>query len=169
MSSAEEVLTSWVEEALDLRHGSGEDNAGKVSLPPFELGQPAALDMLQRIRVRLDRVEELQSHARVAKGRAIRARESADFEASIAYDQALQHNRATKIQEYVSAAEKRADASLASLEQKRLAHQLQRQESFAAEALDVITQCYWGLEKLREDVLQMLRLHSFVTAEEVQT
>jgi hypothetical protein len=46
---------------------------------------------------------------------------------------------------------------------------MKRLESFATETLDVITQCYWGLEKLRDDILQMLRIQQFMTSEEVQT
>ena len=166
-----ESLQAWVEEALELRHGEAGDPEGKVGLPPYEAGQSASIAMLQRVRVRLDRIEELQSKARQMKGRVLRTRDEADFEASLAYDQAMQQNRATRIQDYVTAAEKNADASLASFEQKRRAHQIKLLESFSVEALDVITQCYWGLEKLREDILQMIRLlnNNYLTAIENQT
>lgn len=165
----EQKLLGWMEEALELRHGAGEDPKGKVSLPPYELGQPAALEMLQRVRVRLDRVEELQSRARQLKGRAYRLRSTSEFDASLAYDTAMHHNRATLSQDYKSADEKKADAALASLNQKRELHQRKQVESLATETLDVISHCYWGLEKLREDLLQMLRIHSFVTSQEIQT
>lgn len=169
MSNVEESLLAWAEEALDLRHGQANDPDGKVSLPPYEEGQPAAIDMLQRVRQRLDRVEELQSKARQARGRLMRHREAAEFEASIKYDEAMQKARQTRTQDFVTAAEKNADAALASIDEKRAAHQIKRTESLAVEVLDVVTQCYWGLEKLREDIIQMLKLHTFVTAEEVQT
>ncbi len=165
----EELLTAWVEEALELRHGEANDPDGRVSLPPFELGYRGAVDMLQRVRVRIDRIEELESLARRAKGRIIRAREAADFDASLAYDRALQNNRATRIHEYTIGDERKADATLASLDQKRLAHQMKRAESFATEALDVISKCAWGLKNLREDILQMMKLTLFATTEEVQT
>ena len=169
-AEARNALEDWATEALELRHGASTDPKGKVGLPAYEVGQPAAIEMLQRVRVRLDRVEELQSKARQAKGRILRMKEAADFEAAVAYDQAMQNNRSTRVQEFVTAAEKNADAMLASIEQKRAAHQIKLLESFASEALDVITQCYWGLEKLREDILQMIRLHnSFITTEETQT
>lgn len=165
----EENLLSWATEALELRHGVAGDPEGKVHLPAYEEGQPGFVRMLQRVRVRLDRVEELQSKARQAKGRIMRMREQADFDASLAYDTALQQQGASRIREYVTAAEKNADATLASIEQKRAAHQLKRLESFSTETLDVLGQCYWGLEKLREDILQMLKLLQFTTTEEVQT
>lgn len=165
----EQDLLAWASEALELRHGEAGDSKGKVSLPSYEAGLPASVDMLQRVRVRLDRVEELQSKARQAKGRVMRLRENADFDAQLAYDEAMQRQSATRSREYVTGLEKNADASLASLEQKRAAHQLRRLESVALEVLDVVGQCYWGLEKLREDILQMMRLTQFITSEEVQT
>lgn len=165
----ERELLEWADEALELRHGEAGDPFGKVGLPAWELGVDGATNMLRRIRVRLDRVEELQSKARQARGRVMRLRENADFDAQIAYDEAMQRQGATRSREYVTGLEKNADASLASLEQKRAAHQLKRLESLAVEVFDVVTHCYWGLEKLREDVLQLMRLTQFVTAEEVQT
>lgn len=170
--SLEASLTAWVEEALNLRHGEAGDPLGKIGLPAYEAGQPAAIDMLQRVRVRLDRVEELQSMSRRAKARVIRARSQADFDAALAYDSAIQRQGATRAREYVIGDEKKADAALASLTEKRLAHQMRRAESFATEALDIVTDCYWGLEKLREDILQMIRLFNnagFLTSQESQT
>lgn len=167
--NVEKDLLAWADEALELRHGEADDPKGAVRLPSFEAGLPAAIDMLQRVRVRLDRVEELQSKARQVKGRVMRLRENADFNAQIAYDNAMQTQGASRSREYVTGLEKNADASLASLEEKREAHKLRRLESVAVEVLDVVGHCYWGLEKLREDVLQMVRLNQFLTSEEVQT
>lgn len=171
MSHSEDVenhLLSWVSEAMELRHGAADDPNGVVSLPPFELGQPAAVDMLGRVRVRLDRVEELQSLARQALGRVLRLREEAKFELSLKYDESIAKNK-NRFVDYQSAEEKRADAALASLDEKRKLHQMERLESHAKEALDVVTQCYWGLSNLREDILQMLKIHRGVTTEETQT
>jgi|SRR6187431_2372524 len=164
----ENSLLSWATEALELRHGEAGDPDGKVGLPPYELGTEAYILMLQRVRQRLDRTEELQSKARQAKGRVTRLREQSAFEASLAYDTALQKGK-LKFQEYVSAAEKSADATLASIDEKRKEHQMKRLESVATETYDVISQCYWGLEKLREDVKSMLRTFQFISSEEVQT
>lgn len=165
----EKKLLEWAEEALELRHGTGGDPEGKIFLLPLEVGMYKHVEMLQRVRIRLDRVEELQAKARQAKGRVVRMREQADFEASIAYDTAMQQQGASRVREYVTAAEKNADASLASLEKKREAHRLKRLESLTTEVLDVIGQCYWGLGKLREDILQLLKLQQFATTEEMQT
>lgn len=165
----EEELLGWATEALELRHGVAGDPEGKVSLPPYQAGEYAAIDMLQRVRQRLDRVEELQSKARQAKGRIMRLREQADFDAQEAYAKTMDERRNAYVQEYVSAAEKDSAARLGSFNERRQAHQMKRLESFATETLDVLGQCYWGLEKLREDILQMLRLHTNLTAVEVQT
>lgn len=164
----EDQLIAWVSEAMELRHGIAGDAHGKVRLPPFELGQPAAVDMLGRVRIRLDRVEELQSLARQALGRVMRMKDEAEFELSLKYDEAMANNK-NRFTDYTLGDEKRADAALASLTEKRKAHQMKRLESSSKETLDVITQCYWGLEKLREDIIQMLRIHRGITSEEVQT
>lgn len=161
-------LLGWVTEAMELRHGAAEDPEGRVSLPPFELGQPAAVDMLQRVRQRLDRVEELQSLARQGLGRVIRLREEAEYELSLKYDESIANSR-NRFVEYQSADEKRADAALASITEKRNLHKIKKLESHAKEALDVIGQCYWGLSNLRTDIHQMLKLHQGLSAEEVQT
>lgn len=162
-------LLEWAEEALELRHGESDDVKGKVGLPAFEAGQFVAVDMLQRVRVRLDRVEELQSKARQVKGRIARLREGAEFEANRAYAEAMQEQGARRIRDYVTAAEKNSDATLGSLQEKREAHQMKVTQSLADEVYDVVTQCYWGLEKLREDIFQMLKLHTSLSAVEVQT
>lgn len=168
MTDVEAQLAGWTEEALELRHGEADDPLGRVRLPDYELGEHAFVDMLGRVRQRLDRVEELQSMARRAKGRVMRMRENAEFEASLKYDQAIA-TQDSRHRQYALGDEKRADAALASLTEKREAHRLKRVESFASEALDVIGQCYWGLEKLREDILQLLKIQRFITAEELQT
>lgn len=166
--NVEGQLLAWASEALELRHGEAGDASGRVKLPAFELGQPAAVDMLGRVRQRLDRVEELQSQSRQALGRVVRLREEAEYELSLKYDDAISNNR-NRYVDFQSADEKRADAALKSLDQKRKLHQMKRLESHAREVLDVVTQCYWGLSNLREDLLQMLKIHTFVTAEELQT
>jgi hypothetical protein len=164
----ESQLLAWVSEAMELRHGEAEDPDGRVGLPPFELGQDAAVSMIQRVRQRLDRVEELQSLARQALGRVMRLREQADFEASLKYDEAMANGK-DRYREFTAADEKRADATLASLKERREAHKLKRVESQAKETLDVVGQCYWGLANLREDIHKMLSLQRSITSEEVQT
>jgi len=98
----------------------------------------------------------------------VRLREEAEYELSLKYDDAISNNK-NRYVDFQSADEKRADAALKSLEEKRKLHQMKRLESHAREVLDVVTQCYWGLSNLREDLLQMLKIHTFVTAEELQT
>jgi len=166
--NVEAQLLQWASEALELRHGDAGDTGGRVRLPAFELGQPAVVDMLGRVRQRLDRVEELQAQSRQALGRVVRLREEAEYELSLKYDDAISNNK-NRYVDFQSADEKRADAALKSLEEKRKLHQMKRLESHAREVLDVVTQCYWGLSNLREDLLQMVNSHTFVTAEELQT
>lgn len=159
----EKTLIEWVTESLELRHGVAGDPGGRLELPPYEIGPDPVLDVLRRTRVRLDRVEELQSKARQAKGRIHRTRVNAEFQAKIAHDTAMQEQGARRTKSFVTADEKRADAFTASLEEQRVAHQLNRAESVADEAYDVIKNCYWGLDKIRTELLEMLRVHNSLT------
>lgn len=165
----EKTLLGWVEEALELRHGSAGDPEGPIELPPFEDGRDSVLAALRRVRVRLDRIEELQAKARQVKGRVSRVKANAEFEAAIAYDTAMQRRAANRTAEFVTAAERNADAALDSLDQKRVAHQTSRLQSIADESYDVIKGCYWGMDKIRSELLEMLKLHTSNWAVENQT
>lgn len=165
----EVTLIQWVAEALELRHGESGDSEGKIELPAYELGHEGVLDVIRRTRIRLDRVEELQAKARQAKGRITRARASAELEAKIAYDTAMQQNAAKRTQTFVTGAERNADATLDSLQLKRQAHQLSRMESVADESFDVIKGCYWGLDKIRSELLSMLQVQENLRAIETLT
>lgn len=169
LKGLEASVIEWVEEALELRHGEAGDPLGKLELPPFESGRESVLATLRRTRVRLDRVEELQAKSRQAKGRISRLRSNAEFEASMKYDEAMQKRANTRMIDYVTADEKRADASLDTLAEKRALHQAKRLENVADEAYDIIKSCYWGLDKIRTELLEMLKVHESLVPVEAQT
>lgn len=164
----EKALLGWVEEALELRHGIAGDADGPIELPPFEAGRDAVLDVVRRVRVRLDRIEELQAKARQVKGRVSRVKANAEFEADIAYDEAMM-KQANRGREYVSSVQLRSEASMDSIDQKRTVHQTNRLLSIADESYDVIKGCYWGMDKIRSELLEMLKLHTSNWAVENQT
>jgi hypothetical protein len=155
----EEQLLAWVEEALELRHGEADDPLGKLELPPYTDGPDGVLNTLRRVRVRLDRVEELQSRSRQMKGKVSRSRAKAEFDADLAEHEAMK-KQANRGREFVSAAQLKAEASLDSIEQKRILHRLKKLESMADEAYEIIKTCYWGLDKIRTELLEMLRVHN---------
>lgn len=157
----EDALYSWVREALDLRHGAAGDPLGKLTQVDLAEGSQAVNAMLLRVRERSDRVDFLLSSATQAKGRTRRAQEQAQFEADLAYDTATQNRAARRTQDFTTGAERHADASLDSIEQKRMAHMSARLVSVAAEAFDVINQVHWQLDAIRKDLRSTLHSLQF--------
>lgn len=165
----EEQILAWVKEALELRHGEAGDPDGKLELPPAEAGRALVHSTLRRTRVRLDRTEELLANARQMKGRVSRIRSNAEFEAELEFDRAMQERGNNRVREFVTAAEKKADASLDTIEQKRKLQRAKHLESVADEGYEVIKTCYWGLNAVRTELLDMLRIHENMLAVEGQT
>jgi hypothetical protein len=159
--STESRILDLVKEALELRHGAALDPEGKIVVPPYEAGNPAARTVLIRVRQRLDRLEELSSTARQLHGRVSRARAAAAFEADTAWNRAARENASTARQ-YSSAAERAAESSLDSFEEKRRAHQAERLVSTTQESLDVIKDCLWGMRNIREELLTAIRSENWI-------
>jgi hypothetical protein len=164
----EKTILEWVEEAMELRHGEAGDPLGRIELPAYVDGRDGVLVVLRRVRVRLDRLEELQAKSRQALGRVDRVRASAEFEAEMAQDAALK-KQADRGRDYTSSLQLKSEASLDSIDQKRTAHQSKRVQSIASEAYDVIKGCYWGMDKIRTELLEMLKVHQSFMAVEGQT
>lgn len=150
-----ETLHRWVEEAVELRYGAGHDPEGPLPADPGEHPEDV-IHTMNRVRQRADRVEELLTRTRRVKGQLWRKQTEAAFEAEHKRDQALQRGAATRTIEFVSAAERAADASLASIDEKRAAHQAKMLLDAAQEAFDVIDQCRWGLSAYRQDLRAQL-------------
>jgi len=157
-------VVSWVEEALELRHGAAGDPDGPLGAGPEEDSPQAWMAYLTRIRVRSNRVDELLAKVTRAKGRAKRAQDQAQFSAELAYDEAMRDNAANRRAEFVTAKEKHADAALDSLEARRLAHHAARLVSVTAEAYEVVNQAHWQLEGIRKDARSTLHALNFDAA-----
>lgn len=169
LSDMEKTMVGWATEAIELRFGEAGDDLGRVRLPDWEAGPTAMISSLGRVRVRLDRVEELQTKAMRARGRITRIQSDAAFEAQRAYDEAAVHRSAFRSQEYTSAKERNAEAALDSFEQKRAAHQAEKLVALSMQVEEQIKHCYWGLVRLREDHLTLLRRVETMTSEEGMT
>lgn len=161
-SGMEATMVEWVTEALELRHGSGEDPEGKLTdVDPSE-GIEALMALLSRVRMRADRVDELMSKATRARSRFRRVREEANFAAELAYDEATRKNKTRRsFDDYATKDERKADASLLSLDEKRAAHEAKRLVSFSEEAYEVITQIHWQLDAIRKDLRAALHALQF--------
>jgi hypothetical protein len=159
-TGVEAAVVAWVHEALELRHGAAEDPNGPLGYGPAEDSPSAWMAYLTRVRMRSDRVDELLSKVTQAKGRAKRAQDQAQFVADIAYDEAARVNAARR-PEFSSARERHADASLDSLEQRRIAHHAARLVSVTAEAYEVVNQVHWQLDAIRKDARSTLHALQF--------
>jgi hypothetical protein len=160
-TKTESRILALVKEALELRHGAAEDPDGKITVPPYEAGNPEARVVLLRVRQRLDRLEELSSIARQIHGRVSRNRAAAAFEAETAWNRAARAN-APVAREYSSAKEREADASLDAFEEKRRAFQAERLVSLTQESLEVIKDCLWGMRNIREELLTAIRSENWI-------
>lgn len=147
----EERVLSWATEALDLRHGEAGDPDGRLGVPEDNADAQEVMYFLRRVRQRSDRVDALLAATTQAKARAKRAQEHAQFQADIAYDTATQGNAARRTRDFVTREERKADAALDSLEQRRIAHFAARLVSVTAEAHEVVNQVHWQLDAIRKD------------------
>lgn len=157
-ASSEEVqaiVEKWVREAIQLRFHAGEDPEGP--LPDHDLTTPEeVMHTLTRVRVRADRIEELQSQIRRLKGRLQRSQLDAQLEAEVKRDEAFVTNRATRQMDFVTADERKADAALASIDEKRAALAAKRLADYVTEAYDLVDQARWGLSAFRQDLRAQL-------------
>lgn len=161
-SELEAKVLSWAQESLELAYGEGGDPEGTLpDYPPLAEGAYPLTEFLKRVVQRVDRVDELYSKATQARARARRAKDQASFDAQVAYDTAMRDNQGRRASIYVTREEKNADATLDSLEEKRVAHHADRLVSVTQEAYDVISQCHWFLEGKRKDVNMLLKALSF--------
>lgn len=158
----EQSIMDWVAEALELRHGDAGDPDGKLSNPTLTAGPRPVVAMLRRVSQRADRVDELLAKATQARGRFRRARDEAQFSAEIAYDEATQRNKVRRDREaFESREERKAEAALASLNEKRAEHEARRLVSIAEEAHEIITQVHRQLDSIRQDLRTTLRTLQF--------
>lgn len=149
----EQSIMNWVTESLELRHGAAGDPDGKLNQFDPNEGVQSLVFYLRRVTQRADRVAELLAKATMARGRFRRARDEAEFTADLAFDEATQRNKAVRgIDTYETGAERKADAMLASLNEKRAAHEAKRLVSIAEEAYEVISQVHWQLDSIKKDV-----------------
>jgi hypothetical protein len=163
LSEIEKKVMDWAEEALELRHGAGEDPEGTLAAGFADLDVEHSREIISlmfRIRQRSDRVDYLASLALRAKGRALRAQNEAKFIASNKYDEAMSSRSQTK-REFTSSRELHANASLDSVDDRRLAHKAERLVSLTQESYEVINQIGWQLQRLRDDLKEMLRTLRF--------
>lgn len=161
LTKMESTIMGWVQEAIDLRYGAGNDTGGALTPVSMSDGYNAIENMLIRVRGRSDRIDELLTKITQARARAKRIQDQAAFAAKVAYDTATQNNAVSRTTEFSTREERNADAMLASLEEKRLAHQSERMVSITVEAYEVINQIHWSLDSIRKDLRSSLHSLQF--------
>lgn len=157
----EAKVLSWVEEALDLRHGNGGFDSPLRQVGMDE-GLHVVMDELVKTRTFSDRVDGLLAKATQARGRARRAQEQAQFVAANAYDGAQVKGQNSRLPgSFLTKEEKNAEASLASFEERRVAHQAERLVSITSEAYDIINQIHWQMNAIRTDLRAQIHAIQF--------
>jgi hypothetical protein len=158
-NEVEQQVLSWVKESLELRHGAAGDPKGTIKGAPQETTDEIT-DLLLRVRVRSDRVDELLSKVTLARGRARRAKEEAAFTADKVLMEATQHHASKRV-EFSSGREREAEAKLDAFEERRLAHQGDRLVSVTNDCYEVINQVHWQLDAIRKDLRAQLHALQF--------
>lgn len=161
-SQLSERLNAWVGECVILRFGREDE---EVTLPPVTATPQEVLNSLIEVRKRLDRVHEIMAQSTRLKSRAIRNKFAAKYEAEDAWDHALEKQRMQSVRrnssEFEGPKERYSKANLESFKEQRTARQAEVLASKVEEADEVIRQCHWGLDTLRQDHLTMLRTLGF--------
>lgn len=158
-SDIEKKVLGWVEEALELRHGTAEDPEGTIKEGFAELNVQDGrdiIDLMFRIRKRSDRVDYLLALLTSARGRARRAQAEAKFVAENKYDEAMQQ-RSNARRDFESAKSIQANAAIDSIDDRRIAHKAARLVSVTEEGYEVVNQIGWQLQRFRDDLKEMLR------------
>lgn len=153
LSRAESTAMGWAEEARTLREGVRADVLNVEEAR-------AALTALRTVVAVQDRVDVLQSDARALMGRVRRAHDALAAEAADVVDTVLDREAGRRI-EYQSAADRKAAANLAAIEDRRNARLLARALDTVKEAYESITAYHWQLNALREDLRATLNVFRF--------
>lgn len=153
LSRAERSSMDWAAEARTLRETIGPDVLVVAS-------GTEALASLRRVVMAQDRIDTLQADARALMGRLRRARDTLEGEASEQIDAAHKAEADRRI-DYQSAADRKATANLAAIEQRRNVRLLSRALDTVKEVYETITAYHWQLNALREDLRATLNVFRF--------
>jgi chromosome segregation ATPase len=159
------TIERLVTEIIELRYGKAEDPEGALDHEAGDTPEEV-IHMLSRIRARSDRIEELQSQIRRIKGRLTRSQMDAQLEAEIKRDEAFVKNRASRVQEFTSSDERKADAALDSINEKRAAVAAKRLVDYVQEAYELADQARWSLSAYRQDLRAQLHAMQVVRSME---
>lgn len=151
-----EQLYVWLKEAADLRYGAAQDPEGPLTVPEYQEGPAAFVQVLIRARRRADRIEELLQSARRVRARLYAAKKEADDAAEDKLDKALVDGQSTK-PEYSLGIERKASANLQAFEERRAARVAQRRLLAADEVCDALKDIHFGLSGWRTDIRDILR------------
>lgn len=152
-----EILASYIEETLELclSYKMPDIDSDPVSVAAITLAD---------VRQRLDRVDTLLSNTIRLRARAYRMLATVKAEAEDAWDAAAMKRRAAPVQrgdEFYSAREREAEANLATLDKRIGVRKATEVAHLCDEAHDVIRIHHRGLDRVRADVLALLRAAQF--------
>jgi hypothetical protein len=151
------VLDDMMAEARTLR--SGLEAMPGTAAAPHEMH-----DYLLDVRRRLDRIEQLVAIITRIRGNARRFCATAAAHAEEAWDEAITRIRSAPVRrgdEFSSARERAAEANLATITERRAAQDAADAAAWCDETYDHLRLLYRGLDGVRHDTLQLLRLLQF--------
>jgi len=147
-----EQMESLMAEAVELRH--------KVDLPKLTDQPSEIVERLQQARQAQDRLEEILRVAGRIKALTQRQKSAFEAVADDAWATSLSHIRQvpTFRSDYVGPREKYAEADLSTMTQRRDLRQAEDLLSHVTEAYDFIRTAYFGLNGVRDDIKDVLRI-----------
>lgn len=160
LSTVEQRMTAWVDEALELRHGTAGDEDGTLEDILYVESPGMLTHALLRVRRRSDRVDGLLANITRARGRLRRLQANARFEAERAYSEASSRGLAHRV-DFSSAKERDSNAKLDSFQQQREAHHAAQAVSMAEECYEVIKDISWQLQSMRTELRAVLNALQF--------
>lgn len=146
------MLDKLRDEAIELR----------FTVPAGKLDHPDGLmAALSDVRARIDRVDEILADVLDKRNVIRRIAEAAKLEATDAYDEAMVNSRRNSDEQYLSAAERQAMASQATIELQLKARQRADLRGRFEDALELIRHAHRGLTDYRQELLTRSRLLVF--------
>lgn len=156
----EAAVVAWVSEAIELRHGTGDDEEGKLKIVTMEDGVQAVMHELTRVRKRTDRVDYIRTQVAILRSKLKKARAEAKFVADSKLAETTTHRNRVKL-DYDSAAAVSAEAGLDAFEERRAAHEAQVLFEVVEDSYRILDKITSELDSIRTDLRAIIKSLQF--------
>jgi len=156
----ENMLLSWVEECIELRHGSAGDEHGALRIVSIEDGISEVAFELMRVRKRSDRVDFLRTQTSVLRSKMRKSKAEKDFQAEAKFMASMSERDKNK-RDYESAIATKSHATLDSFEEKRAAHEANMLVESINDTYYIIDGISRQLDVIRTDLRAIIKALQF--------